>query len=186
MNRLCQRLFLSRLPLLLLIAIGLGTNFSARAVHKLPRPAPEFSHQDEAAWLNSPPLSLQELRGRVLLFDFWTFDCWNCYRSFPWLLGLEERLKEQPFSVIGIHTPEFAHERKRESLQKKIVEFGLQHPVMMDNDFSYWNAMGTRYWPSFYLVDKQGMVRALYVGETHRGDRRALQIEQMIEQLLRE
>ena len=121
-----------------------------------------------------------------MLLDFWTFDCWNCYRSFPWLKELEQQFASEPFQVIGIHAPEFDHERVRENVVKKVAEFGLQHPVMLDNDFSYWRAMGNRYWPTFYLLDKQGRIRAYAVGETHRGDRNAKTIERTIRELLAE
>jgi len=75
--------------------------------------APEFTQQDAAAWLNSPPLKMQDLRGKVVLLDIWTFDCWNCYRSFPWLNGLEKKFAAQGLQVIGIHSPEFDHEKSR-------------------------------------------------------------------------
>lgn len=149
-------------------------------------PAPAFTHTAAEAWLNSPPLTLKGLRGRVVLLDFWTFDCWNCYRSFPWLQGLETRLAGQPFTVIGVHTPEFAHERDRERLEQKVKEFRLTHPIMMDNDFSYWNATGTRFWPTFHLLDKRGRMRAVFFGETHEGDERARRIEESIRELLQE
>ncbi len=149
-------------------------------------PAPEFTHRAEAEWLNSAPLTLGALRGQVVLVDFWTFACWNCYRSFPWLNALEARLHDQGLRVIGVHTPEFEHERVRGNIEKKIAAYDLRHPVMMDNDFSYWRAMGNRYWPAFYLIDRQGRVRASYAGETHEGDQRALRIEADIKRLLAE
>ena len=150
-----------------------------------PQPLPEFNGQTED-WLNSKPLNVADLQGKVVLLDFWTFGCWNCYRSFPWLNDLEQRLHPKGLQVIGIHTPEFEHEKNRENIIKKINEFKLPHPVMMDNDFRYWKAMNNRYWPTFYLVDKQGNIRASFIGETHKGDTNAQQIEQMITQLLKE
>ncbi len=148
--------------------------------------APEFTHALEEEWINSAPLTLADLKGKVVLIDFWTFDCWNCYRSFPWMKAMEDRLSGEDFQIIGVHTPEFAHEKIRKNITAKVVEFGLQHPVMIDNDFSYWRAMGNRYWPAFYLLDKKGEVRALFVGETHEGDEQALRIEAMIKALLQE
>ena len=148
--------------------------------------APEFTHSLDSEWINSGPLTLADLRGKVVLLDFWTFDCWNCYRSFPWLKALEARLSDRDFTVIGVHTPEFDHERIRANIEKKVEEFGLRHPVMIDNDFSYWRSMGNRYWPAFYLIDKRGAVRAVFVGETHEGDRQALKIENAILELLDE
>lgn len=150
------------------------------------QPAPEFTHKDPDAWINSEPLTLSQLRGQVVLVDFWTFDCWNCYRSFPWLNSVEERFKEEDFRIIGVHSPEFDHERQRHRVEAKVREFELQHPVMMDNDFSYWRAMENRYWPAFYLIDQSGIVRDAFVGETHSGDPRAKAIEASIEALLME
>ncbi len=150
------------------------------------RPAPEFTQTSPDAWINSPPLTRDVFMGRVTLVDFWTFDCWNCYRSFPWLNALEKRMQGEGFQVIGIHTPEFDHERVRDNVLRKTREFGLEHPIMMDNDYGYWNAYNNRYWPAFYLVDKAGKLRHLFVGETHEGSRKARSIEAAIEALLAE
>lgn len=149
-------------------------------------PAPEFTGSRPGDWINSGPLSLRELRGKVVLIDFWTFDCWNCYRSFPWLRGLEAGFKDTDLRVIGVHSPEFEHERVRANVERKVREFGLHHPVMLDNDFRYWKAMNNRYWPAFYLIDRKGFVRAAFVGETHAGDKRARAIEAKIRELLAE
>jgi thiol-disulfide isomerase/thioredoxin len=149
-------------------------------------PAPEFTHTAQEAWLNSPPLTLDSLRGQVVLVDFWTFDCWNCYRSIPWLKALEERFKNEAFTIIGVHTPEFDHEKELENVRAKVQEFELAHPVMIDNDFSYWRAMGNRYWPAFYLIDRRGLVRKVYVGETHQGDSQARRIQNTVARLLAE
>ena len=151
-----------------------------------PLPAPEFTHADNADWINSAPLRLTDLRGKVLLVEFWTFDCWNCYRSFPWLKSMEARLASQEFQVIGVHTPEFDHEKKYRNIVSKVEQFGLHHPVMIDNDFSYWRSMGNHYWPAWYLIDKAGQLRAVYYGETHGGDRQAASIEKIIRELLQE
>lgn len=149
-------------------------------------PAPEFTHQNTGEWINSPPLSLKDLRGSVVLLDFWTFDCWNCYRSFPWLRNVEAKYTDQGLKVIGVHSPEFDHEKIPANVAKKVEEFMLHHPVMIDNDFSYWKAMRNRYWPAFFLIDRQGRVRAVHVGETHDGDGQAREIERDIETLLAE
>lgn len=151
-----------------------------------PTPAPEFTQTDPAAWLNGPPLRLAALRGQVLLIDIWTFDCWNCYRSFPWLNALEKRYHRRGLRVVGIHSPEFEHEHDRAQVSAKVTEFGLRHAIMMDNDFGYWKALNNRYWPAYYLIDKQGRIRARYVGETHADSRQAKAIEARIEQLLAE
>jgi thiol-disulfide isomerase/thioredoxin len=150
------------------------------------RPAPDFTHRDPQDWINSAPLALKDLRGRVVLLDFWAFDCWNCYRSFPWLKSVEKKFAGRKFTVIGVHTPELDHERVRANVVEKVKQFGLAYPVMLDNDYSYWQALGNRYWPAFYLIDKQGRVQAVYVGETHIGDHQALSIEERIAELLAE
>lgn len=147
--------------------------------------APEFTHTQQHEWINSPPLTLDDLKGKVVLLDFWTYGCWNCYRSFPWLNALEDKLHGQDFIVIGVHTPEFAHEKKLDNIKKKVKEFNLRHPIMVDSDHSYWNAMGNRYWPSFYLIDKQGKVDRVFIGETHTGDKRAVKIAKRIQALLK-
>jgi len=146
--------------------------------------APAFTHGTANDWLNSKPLNWGELKGKVVLVDFWTFDCWNCYRSFPWLKATEDKYAAQGLQVLGVHTPELPQEYVRDNVVRKVAEFGLKFPVMIDNDYSYWNAFGNRYWPAFYLVDKQGKVRGAYFGETHPGDLNARSIESAIETLL--
>lgn len=170
--------WLSRLIILLLLL--------PLAAPAAPLQAPEFTHTRVDDWLNGTPLTLADLRGKVLLIDFWTFGCWNCYRSFPWLNALETRYQEQGLQVIGVHSPEFDHERERSAVLRKIKEFGLRHPVMLDNDLSYWQAMDNRYWPSFYLLDKQGRVRGHFIGETHAGSQQAQRIEALLLELLNE
>ncbi|VAW76300.1 hypothetical protein MNBD_GAMMA15-2389 [hydrothermal vent metagenome] len=147
-------------------------------------PLPEFIHQQPEAWINSEPLSVNALKGKVILVDVWTFGCWNCYRSFPWLNDLEARYENQGLQVIGIHTPEFDREKIRSNIIDKVREFALKHPVMIDNDFSYWRALNNRYWPSYYLVDRQGTVRFHFVGEMHINTAKARVVDQEIERLL--
>ncbi len=150
-----------------------------------PVPLPEFTQTNKNAWLNSKPLQVKNLRGKVVLLDVWTFECWNCYRSFPWLKQIEKNFSGK-LQVIGIHTPEFARERIRKNVVAKTGEFGLHHPVMMDNDFGYWKALNNRYWPAFYVVDKKGMIRGRFIGEIHAGDRNANSIEKLVRKLIAE
>ena len=178
-----SKLLLRNIALSLAIGVILCGSVAAASSQ---RAAPAFTHRDEASWINSPPLAIDALRGQVLLLDFWTFDCWSCYRSFAWLTSLQEKYRGQGFRVIGIHTPEFAHERRADRVRDKIRRWGLDHPVMIDNDFSYWNAVGAASWPSFYLVGKKGLIRAGYMGETRIGDDKARQMEKMIDMLLSE
>ncbi len=148
--------------------------------------APEFTQDRPAAWINAKPMRIADLRGRVVLIDVWTFECWNCYRSFPWLRSVEERYGPRGLTVIGIHSPEYDRERDPKAVAAKVREFGLDHPVMIDNDFRYWEALDNRFWPAFYLVDRQGRIRYRFFGETHEGDIRAGQIEAALEGLLAE
>ncbi|MEE9343844.1 MAG: redoxin domain-containing protein [Gammaproteobacteria bacterium] len=148
--------------------------------------APEFTQTDTSAWHNSKPLNRKAFLGHVTLIDFWTFECWNCYRSFPWLHDVEQKFKGTDFQVIGIHSPEFDREKEVSRVAQKIREFKLEHPIMMDNDMAYWRAMHNRYWPAFYLIDRRGKVRHLFVGETHADTHQAAKIEKSIRQLLAE
>ena len=147
---------------------------------------PQFPAGGPEIWLNSPPLQVEALRGKVVLVDVWTFECWNCYRSFPWLRKLEAALAGESFTVIGVHSPEFERERDPGRVLEKAREFGLTHPVLIDNDHAYWRALDNRFWPAFHLVDKLGVIRARYVGETHSGDPQARAIEAEIRKLLNE
>ena len=165
---------------------ALMASMPARADEIKPQPVPEFTQAAASQWLNSKPLKWRDLRGKVVLIDFWTFECWNCYRSFPWLHRVEEKFAADDFTVVGIHTPEFDHEHERHRVAEKIKEFKLEHPVMMDNDYRFWRSMNNRYWPAFYLVDKRGQVRGYYIGETHTGSSKARQIERHIKRLLAE
>ena len=159
---------------------------AAGGVLTSPIQAPEFTHNAKQDWINSEPLNINDLNGKVVLIDFWTFGCWNCYRSFPWMNAMDNRLDKENFQIIGVHTPEFENEKIRENIVAKVEEFKLHHPVMIDNDSSYWRAMNNRYWPAYYILDKQSNVRATFFGETHEGDDRAKKIENVIKQLLNE
>jgi glutathione peroxidase-family protein len=172
----------------LIIVIGLVFLISAVANAKKTNPPaqmPEFTQVDPAAWINSKPLSVKDLRGKVILIDVWTYGCWNCYKSFPWLRALENKFSDQDFQVIGIHSPEFDREKERDNVVKKVEEFMLHHPVMMDNNRAYWRSLRNRYWPAYYIVDKEGNIRDAFIGETHAGDRNAKKIEKLITKLLK-
>ena len=168
------------------VALASASHAAAMLAPDKAPPLPEFPQRDASQWLNSAPLSVADLSGKVVLLDFWTFDCVNCYRSIPWLKDLEQRLGARGLRVVGIHTPEFAHEKVPANVAKKLVEFKITHPVMLDPDFHYWNALGNQYWPAYYLVDRKGRLRALYVGETHSGDPQAVLIEGDVAKLLAE
>ncbi len=125
-------------------------------------PAPEL---EPTAWLNSPPLPLADLRGRVTLVEFWTFDCINCRNVLPALLQWYRDYATRGLVIIGVHTPEFRHERDIRNVQAAIENLGIPYPVAIDNDFATWKAYRNRYWPAFYLVDKRGVIRYTHIGE---------------------
>ena len=166
----------------LLFASVLAVPLSAQESY----PLPEFTQTAPQEWFNSKPLGKKDLLGKVTLVDIWTFDCWNCYRSFPWLHGVEARFKPEGFQIIGIHSPEFEHEKVHANIRVKIKQFKITNPVMVDNDMRYWKSLNNRYWPAYYLVDKKGLVRASFVGETHADSAQAKKIEAIIESLLAE
>jgi len=145
---------------------------------------PEFTHRDAGDWLNSPPLSVQQLQGSVVLVDFWARECWNCYRSFPWLNSLVARYAGKGLVVVSVHTPELSSERAKAGVIESLRQYSLTNPIMLDNDYSYWNAMGNSYWPAYYLVDRQGLIRFAMVGETHAGDDNAAGMESALKLLL--
>lgn len=153
---------------------------------KDPYSLPIFTQTSAQAWLNSPPLTLKDLKGKVTLIDFWTFDCWNCYRSFPWLHGVQKQYESKGFQIIGIHSPESEHEKATVSVATKVKEFKITNPVMMDNDMGYWKAMNNQFWPAYYLVDKKGLVRTSFIGETHKDTVQANEIEFWVKKLLAE
>ncbi|MEP6790284.1 MAG: thioredoxin family protein [Ramlibacter sp.] len=126
-------------------------------------PAPELAGID--GWLNSQPLTLAGLRGKVVLVDFWTYSCINCLRTLPYVNRWAERYRDQGLVVIGVHTPEFPFERSASSLQAAMKRFGVRHPVAQDNRYATWKAWDNQYWPAAYLVDARGHVRYKHFGE---------------------
>lgn len=149
-------------------------------------PAPEFTHQHATDWINSEPLTLAELRGHAVLVEFWTFGCVNCRNTLPWLRAAHARYDGKGLVIVSVHSPEFAHERDGDKVRAAVQRLGIEYPVMLDNDFSYWNAFANRYWPAFYLIDRQGRVQASAFGELHAGTARGDAFEKTIQRLLAE
>ena len=139
MNKIIRQKNIYLIAIIVVVLLISGNAFSVK--NNYPSDIPEFTQKNTNAWFNSAPLSVKDLRGKVLLVDVWTFGCWNCYRSFPWLNSLEEKFSAEDFQIIGIHTPEFDREKDPDNVAKKIEEFKLHHPVMMDNNFAYWRAL---------------------------------------------
>lgn len=131
-------------------------------------PAPDFTGID--AWLNLPAgsgktLSLNDLKGKVVLVDFWTYTCINCIRTLPHVTSWYDKYKDDGFVVVGVHTPEFAFEHDTGNVKNAIERFGIHYPVAQDNEYSTWNAYNNQYWPAEYLIDAQGTVRRAHFGE---------------------
>jgi thiol-disulfide isomerase/thioredoxin len=140
--------------------------------------APELATGD---WINSEPLKLKELRGRVVLIEFWTFGCYNCRHTLPFIKGWDDGYRAQGFTVIGVHSPEFDDERNVETLRREVASLGIKYPVVSDNDFKTWDAYNVQAWPTTFLLDKQGRIRWRHVGEGNHAE-----AERLIQELLAE
>lgn len=119
-------------------------------------------------WHNLPneqPLTLAGLRGKVVLVDFWTYSCINCIRTLPHIEGFWQKYKNQPFMLLGVHTPEFVFEKSEANVARAIKDHGLTYPTAQDNDYATWSAFANRYWPAKYLIDAEGYVRYVHFGE---------------------
>jgi thiol-disulfide isomerase/thioredoxin len=128
-------------------------------------PAPELS--GGGAWINSEPLTLAGLRqqDKVVLIDFWTYGCYNCANTLPYVKQWWDKYKDQGLVIVGVHTPEFDSERILENVQAAVKRQGIGWPVVQDNDYTIWRSYGNRYWPRFYLVDSRGQIIYDHIGE---------------------
>jgi cytochrome c biogenesis protein CcdA/thiol-disulfide isomerase/thioredoxin len=116
-------------------------------------------------WINSPPLTREELKGKVVVIDFWTYSCINCLRSLPYVEAWYDRYEDDGLVVIGVHAPEFAFERDPANVQKAVRDLGIRYPVALDNRYRLWSALKNNYWPAHYFVDAQGRIRYYHHGE---------------------
>lgn len=132
-------------------------------------------------WLNSPALSAQDLRGKVVLVDFWTFGCINCRNALPYVREWHRKYKDQGLVVVGVHTPEFAYEKNINNVKRALVDLDVPFPVAMDNQFAIWRSFNNNYWPALYFVDATGQIRFHHFGEGEYE-----KSEQVIRQLLDE
>ena len=132
-------------------------------------------------WINSPPLTPEALRGKVVLIDFWTYSCINCLRTLPYVRAWADKYKDAGLVVLGVHAPEFAFEKNPANVRKAVKDLGIGFPVALDNDFAIWRGFDNQAWPAFYFVDAQGRIRHHQFGE-NRYDK----AEQVIQQLLAE
>jgi thiol-disulfide isomerase/thioredoxin len=120
---------------------------------------------DSGKWLNSGAIAREDLAGRVVLIDFWDYTCVNCIRTLPYIREWYRRYHDKGLEIIGVHAPEFTFSRTEENVRKGIEEFEIKYPVVMDNDYKIWQAFANRYWPSKYLIDKNGYFRYAHFGE---------------------
>ncbi|HEX2011730.1 MAG TPA: thioredoxin family protein [Roseateles sp.] len=144
---------------------------SGGAAQPAARPAPAF--QGIATWLNSPPLKMEELRGKVVLVDFWTYSCINCLNHLPYVQDWHARYKDQGLVVVGVHTPEFAYEKSTKNVADAIRRLKIRHAVAQDNDYATWKAFNNRYWPAVYLIDRGGRIVYSHFGEGRYGETEA-------------
>src|SRR5687768_14386474 len=126
-------------------------------------PAPDFREID--LWLNSDPLTIDGLRGKVVLIDFWTYSCINCLRTLPHVRAWDEAYRDDGLVVVGVHTPEFAFERDAGNVRRAVRDLGVAYPVALDNSYGTWTAWSNRYWPAKYFVDRRGRLRYAHFGE---------------------
>jgi thiol-disulfide isomerase/thioredoxin len=140
--------------------------------------APELA---SGSWINSEPLKLKDLRGRVVLIEFWTFGCINCRNTLPFVKSWHDRYREKGLTVIGVHSPEFDEERDVDNLRRQVVSLGIRYPIVSDNDYQTWNAYKVEGWPTIFLLDKQGRIRWMRVGEGNYDE-----AERLIQKLLTE
>ncbi|WP_152220942.1 cytochrome c biogenesis protein DipZ [Pseudomonas sp. SCB32] len=141
--------------------------------------APELKGAVE--WINSPELKTQDLRGKVVLIDFWTYDCINCQHSLPYVNAWARKYAGQGLLVIGVHTPEYPYERIPANVRAAVKKHDIHYPVALDNQYRIWNAFANQYWPAHYFIDAKGRIRHLAIGEGGYGEQ-----EEVIKALLKE
>lgn len=182
---------LSRLNRLLTIGVVLAAAIGGVLIHTAPAVAVERSSlpslgalpalNGATSWLNSAPLTPQQLRGKVVLVDFWTYSCINCIRTLPHVRAWAEKYRSEGLVVIGVHTPEFGFEKDAANINKAIQRFKLDYPIAVDSNQQIWNAFHNNAWPAFYIADTTGQVRARILGEGNYE-----QTEKIIQALLAE
>ena len=141
--------------------------------------APDFAGIEK--WINSEPLKIEQLRGKVVLVDFWTYTCINCIRTLPYLKEWDRKYRDKGLVIVGVHTPEFEFEKKYENVLRAVNDYQLKYPVAQDNNYATWSVYQNRYWPHKFLIDIDGYIRYDHIGEGAYED-----TERMIQTLLQE
>ena len=124
--------------------------------------APELA---TGAWINSEPLTIRSLKGRVVLIEFWTFGCYNCRNTLPFVKRVYEKYSSKGLTIIGVHSPEFEAEKKIETVRSEVASLGIRYPVVTDNEYANWNAYNVNAWPTIFVLDKSGKIRWTHIGE---------------------
>jgi len=138
----------------------LMTGFSP--VTELNVTAPDISSKQ---WINSEPLNWDKLKGKVVMVEFWTFECYNCKNVEPYIKTWYQKYNQKGFEIVAVHTPEFDRERDINNVRNYVKDHAITYPVAIDNDFRIWRRFSNRYWPAMYIVDKQGVIRYRFIGE---------------------
>lgn len=154
-----------------LLLTGLASLLPTPLLAQTCAPAPDIN--GTGPWFNSPPLNLDKLKGKVVLVEFWTFGCYNCRNVMPYVNQWHDRYAKQGLVVVGVHTPEFAHEADPKQVKNYLTENNVTHPVVMDNDYAIWKRWNNRYWPAMYLLNKSGEVCYRHFGEGRYADTEA-------------
>jgi thiol-disulfide isomerase/thioredoxin len=153
---------------------------TAHAQEAASPPAPELA--GVSMWLNSDaPVSLYRLYGEIIMIEFWTFGCINCVRTLPFMAKMDRRYRRRGLVVLGIHTPEFPHETRAYAGREALADHGLRYKVGLDNSYASWNAYGVEFWPTVFVVNRQGAIAHRHIGEGGYG-----QTERVIKRLLAE
>lgn len=127
--------------------------------------APVAPALGEGKWINSEPLTIENLRGRVVLVEFWTFACYNCRNTLPSVKKWDEQYRDRGLTIIGVHTPELTEEYNLDNVRRELPSLGIKYPVVTDNDYKTWKAYNVAAWPTIFVIDKQGRIRWQHVGE---------------------
>jgi peroxiredoxin len=176
------------IALILTVTFSVGVSSTCRAqLLKSQKTAPAPEIRDVTQWINSEPLSMKKLRGKVVLVHFWTNGCYNCKNNYQHYRAWQERYEGKDVVILGIHTPETAGEHNIDRIKEQAKKNGLKFPIAVDNDGANWNAWNNRVWPTVYVVDKRGTVRYGWEGElSYKGAPGEENVRKLVDELLLE